>query len=79
MTHFRTCPRYHKAIILTPKAGPVLTPGYQMKKHGRGLVGDATYRISKLYAFEFHRRENLKFSFFVYMFELITPMVWGQF
>ena len=34
-----------------------------MNNLGRGLVGDATYQISKLYAFKFQRLRFLKFNF----------------
>ena len=43
-----------------------------MYKLGRGPLGDATYKISKLYAFHFQRR-ILKFVFFVPMVQLVTP------
>ena len=46
-----------------------------MNKRGRGQLGDATYQLSKLYAFQFQRRRILKFSFFVSMFELVTPIM----
>ena len=34
--------------LVTPGAGQVLTPGHQMNKLGRGPLGYATYKISKL-------------------------------
>ena len=43
-----------------------------MNNHGRGPLGDASYQISKLYAFKFQRR-FLKISFFVPMLKLVTP------
>ena len=46
---------------------------HHMNKFGRGSLGDATYQISKLYVFQFQRRRILKFSFFVPMFQLVTP------
>ena len=33
---------------MTPGAGPILTPGNNLNKPGRGPLGDATYRISRL-------------------------------
>ena len=57
--------------IVKHGAGPLLTPGASFKHSG--LPGDATYRVSKLYVFEFQRRGNLKFFFFVSMFKLVTP------
>ena len=47
--------------------------GYQMNKLGRSPLGDATYKISKLYAFHFQRRRIPKFVFFVPMLELVNP------
>ena len=44
-----------------------------MNKLGRGPQGGAIYQISKVQAFQFHRRIILKFSFFVPMFQLLTP------
>ena len=46
--------------------------GYHMNELGRGLLGDAPYQISKLYAFQFQRR-ILEFSFFIPKFKLVTP------
>ena len=31
---------------MTPKAGPVLTPGHHMNNLGRGPLGDAIYQSS---------------------------------
>ena len=58
---------------VTLGAGPVLTPSASYKQIGRGPQGDAIYQISKVQAFQFHRRRILKFSFFVPMFQLVTP------
>ena len=44
-----------------------------MNKLGRGPQGNATYQISKLYAFQFQRRRFLKFAVFGSMFQLVTP------
>ena len=52
-----------------PGWGPVWPQGHHMNNLGRGPQGDATYKISKLYAFYFKRRKILKFSFFVPMFQ----------
>ena len=34
--------------IVTPGAGPVLTPGASYEQIGKGTQGDAIYQISKL-------------------------------
>ena len=44
-----------------------------MNKLNKGLRGDATYQISKLYAVQFQRRRTLKFFFFVPMFQTCDP------
>ena len=41
-----------------------------MNKLGRDPQEDATYKIWKLYAFQFQRKRIMKFSFFVPMFKL---------
>ena len=38
---------------VTPGAGPFLAQGPNLNKLGRGLLGDATYQISRLYALWF--------------------------
>ena len=58
----------------TTWTGPVLTPGAYMNKLGRRPIGDATYQISKLYAFQYQRRRMFKSSFFVPMFQFVTPV-----
>ena len=50
-----------------------LSQGYHMNKLGRGPQGDATYKISKLYAFQFQRKRILKFDVFVSTFKFVTP------
>ena len=35
---------------MTPGAGPFFGPGVFLNKLGRGLVSDATYQISRIYA-----------------------------
>ena len=47
--------------------------GHFMNKFCRGPQGDATYKISNLYAFQFQRKRILKIGFFVPMFWLVTP------
>ena len=47
--------------------------GHFMNKLGRGIQGDATYKISNLYTFQFQRRRILKTGFFVHMFRFVTP------
>ena len=46
-----------------------------MNKLNRGPLGDATYLISKLhvYAFQFKRGGFFLFSFFVPLFQIVTP------
>ena len=61
--------------LVTPGAGPILTPQASYEKLGRGQQGDAKNQISKLYAFQFQRRRILKMGFFVPMFQLVTPGV----
>ena len=46
---------------------------FNMIKLGKGLQGDATCQISKLYTFQFKRRRILNFAFFVPMLELTIP------
>ena len=59
--------------LVNPTAGPVLTQGVRMNKLSRGLQGDATYKISRLYAFQFQSRRIMKFSLFVPMFQTCDP------
>ena len=47
--------------------------GHHINKLARGPLGDAAYQILNLYAFQFQRRRILRFSFFVPLFELVTP------
>ena len=49
--------------------------GHHVNKIDKGLQGDATYRKSKLYPFQFQRRIILKLVFIVPMFQLVTPGV----
>ena len=44
-----------------------------MNKLGRGPQGDATYKISKLFTFQFQKRIVLKFAVFVSVFQHVTP------
>ena len=64
---------------MTPRVGPVLTPGASNEQTCRGPLGDATYQISKLCTFQFLRRRFLKFSFFVPIFQTCDPRGMGQF
>ena len=57
---------------MTPRARLVLTPGGFYEQLGRGPQGDATYKISNLYAIQYQRRKILKMGFFVPMFQLVT-------
>ena len=63
-------------LFVTPRVGPFLTPGASYEETCRDPLGDATYQISKLYAFQFLRNRILKFSFFVAIFEIVTPRGW---
>ena len=49
--------------------------GHHTNKIDKGLQGDATYQIFKLYPFQFQRRRILKLVFFVPMLQLVTPGV----
>ena len=61
--------------LVTPGVGASFDPkGHHVNKIDKGLQGDATYRKSKLYLFQFQRR-ILKLVFFVPMFQLVTPGV----
>ena len=62
--------------FVTPRGGASFDPkGHHVNKIDKGLQGDATYRKSKLYFFQFQRRRILKLVFFVPMFQLVTPGV----
>ena len=52
--------------------------GHRVNKIVKGLQGDATYRKSKLYPFQFQRRRILKLVFFVPIIQLMT-LGWDQF
>ena len=56
--------------LVTPPGGVSFDPQeHHMNEHGKGPGGDATYRISKLYAFQFQRRKVLSLPFFfIYLF-----------
>ena len=56
-----------------PGRGLFWPQGHFMNKLDRGPQGDATCKISNLYAFKFQRRRFLKFSFFVPMLKLFIP------
>ena len=59
-----------------PQGGASVDPkGHHVNKIDKGLQGDATYRKSKLYLFQFQRRRILKLVFFVPLFKLVTPGV----
>ena len=60
--------------LVTPWAGPVLTPRASYDKLGRSPQGDAKSQISKLYAFQFLSRRILKMGFFIPIFQLETPV-----
>ena len=59
-----------------PRGGTSFDPkGHHVNKIDKGLQGDATYRKSKHYLFQFQRRRILKLVFFVSMFQPVTPGV----
>ena len=59
--------------LVTSFGGASFDPkGHHVNRIDKGLQGDATYRKSKLYLFQFQRRRILKLVFFVPMFELVT-------
>ena len=62
-------PMFHH---VTPGEGPILTQGHHINTLGRGPKGDATYQISKLYAFQFQRRIILKMILLIPMFSLVS-------
>ena len=64
-------------VPLVPTCDPQGGASFDPKGHhvNKGLQGDATYRKSKLYLFQFQRRRILKLVFFVPMFQLVTPWV----
>ena len=47
--------------------------GHHVNKIDKGLQGDATYRKSKLYLFQFQRRRILKLVFFVPLVPTCDP------
>ena len=47
---------------------------FKIEPPGVRPVRDATYQILKLYAIQFQRRRILKFSFFVPVLKLMTPV-----
>ena len=47
--------------------------GHHMNKLYRGPKGDGAFQISKLYAFQFHRRRILEIGSFAPMFQLVIP------
>ena len=46
---------------VTPGAGPILTPGYNLNNLGRGQLDKAVYQISKGWAFLFQIRYFSRF------------------
>ena len=61
--------------LWAPGQGQFWPKEHHMNKLGRGAQGDAIYQIWKHLALQFfQRRRILKFSFFVCMFQLVTPL-----
>ena len=53
---------------MTPRAGPIFTPDYNLNNFGNGPLSEATYQISKTWAFWFQTRRFLKvLLFFIYL------------
>ena len=50
-------------FILAYAARPYLTPGAPRNKHGRGPLGDATYKISRLQALSLRHKEIMVSQF----------------
>ena len=66
--------------IVTPLVrGQFWPKGHHLNKLGSGPLGDGTYHISKLYAFQFQRRRILKFLFLP-MFRILNPraIIWSN-
>ena len=59
--------------LWTPRQDQSWPKGHHMNKLGRGPQGDATYKISKLQAFQFQSRRIIKFSFLVPTLNLWPP------
>ena len=70
--NFEFCLLCSYVQICDPKAGPILISGAPYEQLGWGQQGDASYQISKLYAFHFQRRRILKMGFFISMFQLVA-------
>ena len=59
--------------LVIPWGGANFEPKHYMTKLGRGALGNTTYQISKLHAFQFQRGRILKLVCFVPMFHVVTP------
>ena len=62
-------------LVLTcdPRGGASFdSKGHHMNEIDTGVQGDATYKKSKLYPFQFQRRRILKLDFFVPKFQPVT-------
>ena len=55
---------------VTPGAGPLLVPGYNLNKLRKSPRDDATYQISRFYALWFQTRRFLEF----YLENLFLPV-----
>ena len=65
---FMFFPIYAYLKHVTPGQGHILPQGHNLIKLGRGLLGDATYQISRLYALWFQTRR------FFHVFSLHKPL-----
>ena len=45
--------------MLTPRQGYIWPQGHILNKLGRGLLGDATYQITRVYALSFKTRRDV--------------------
>ena len=50
-------------------------PGYNLNKLGRGLLGDATYQISRLYALWFQTRRFFQYFPYISLCKQCDPRV----
>ena len=64
--------------LVNPGAWPVMIPVDHMNNHGRGILGDATCKISKLYTY-FQRRRFFKFFAFFTFLLAWQPELWVDF
>ena len=64
---------------MTPRAGQILAQGYHLSKIGRGLRGDATYQISRLFALGFQTRRFFSHFPYISLCKACDPRGWAIF